>query len=61
MKLSRKDFQIWKDDIYFLPTIEIVKNNMMYGDKNFSICLHFLVFHVRFLFLESEVWKNGKT
>lgn len=55
MKLFRKDFQTWKEDIYFFPTIEIVKNNMMYRDRNFSICFHWLVFHVRFLFLESEV------
>ena len=52
MKLYKKDFQIWKDHIYILPSIEIEKNNMMYLSKNLAICFHWLVFHSRLLFLE---------
>lgn len=54
IKLFRKDFQVWKNRIYILPTIEIVINDIIYAKKNYSICFHWLVFHGGFLFLESE-------
>lgn len=55
MKLFRKDFEVWKDQIHILPNIEIIKNNMIYNGRNFAICFHWLVFHARLLWLESEV------
>lgn len=55
MKLFRKDLQLWKNHIYILPSIDIVINDVMYREKNFAICFHWLVFHGRFLFVESEV------
>lgn len=55
MKLFRKDFVMWKNEIYILPSIEIRINNMEYTEKNCSICFHWMVFHARLLFLESEV------
>lgn len=33
MKLFRKNFEVWKDDIYILPTIEIRINNIIYTEK----------------------------
>ena len=54
MKVKR-DLQVWKCNIYILPTIEIRINDMIYMQKNFAISFHFLCFHVRFLFLESGV------
>lgn len=53
-KLFRKDFNIWKNEIYFLPTIKTFINNMLYVEENFSIEFHFLVFHVRLLFFNQE-------
>lgn len=53
-KLFRKDFEIWRDEIFFLPTVKIVINNMIYAEQNFSIEFHFLVFHARLLFFKKE-------
>ena len=55
MKLVRKDFGIWKHDIFILPTFRVYINNMLYSIKNFSIEFHWIVFHARLLFVpESE-------
>lgn len=54
MKLFRKNFEVWKDDIYIMPTIEIRINNMMYEEKNFSIMFHWIVFHARLLWLKDR-------
>lgn len=51
-RLERKDFQIWKDNIYLLPTININIDDMMYINRNFSIEFHFLMFHGRLLFMK---------
>lgn len=51
-KLERKDFQIWKDNIYLLPTINISIDDVMYINKNFSIEFHWLAFHGRLLFMK---------
>ena len=52
-KVYKKDIEIWKKDIYFLPTIRLFINNMMYWDDNFTIEFHFLVFHAKVM------WKKG--
>lgn len=50
-KLFRKDFEIWKQDIFLLPTFRIAINDLIYTQENLSIEFHFLVFHGRLLFL----------
>lgn len=50
MKLIRKDFRIWKNDICILPAFRVYINNIMYRYKNFSIEFHWIVFHARLLF-----------
>ena len=54
MKLTRKDFRVWEDDIYIIPTFRIFINNQMYLNRNFSIEFHWLVFHIRLLFTQAE-------
>ena len=43
--LYRKYVEIYYDDIFLLPTIRIVKDNLMYSRQNISIQFHFLMFH----------------
>ena len=52
MKLYRVNREIWGNNIYLLPTVQIKCKNPVYTCKNLAIELHWLVFHVRFLFLE---------
>ena len=51
-KLHSKDFEIWKQDLYILPTVRVFIDNRMYLDRNFSIEFHFLMLHARLLFME---------
>lgn len=44
----------YKGWIYLVPAIEIGINDMIYSRYNFSIMLHFLCFHCRWLFLGEE-------
>lgn len=53
-KLARKYFEIWKNEIYILPTIRIGWNERVYVCRNFHIEIHFLCFHIRLLWLENE-------
>lgn len=52
--LYKKDFQIYKNDFYILPTAKIFVNNPMYIEKNFAIEFHFLIFHARLLFEKKQ-------
>ena len=54
MRLERKDFCIWKNDICILPTFRVYINNMLYRYNNFSIEFHWIVFHARLLFALEE-------
>lgn len=54
MKLYKVDCETWVNNIYLLPTVQIKCKNPVYTCKNLAIELHFLVFHVRFLFLEEK-------
>lgn len=54
MKLYKVNREIWKNNIYLLPTVQIITRNPVYMVKNLAIELHFMVFHVRFLFLEDK-------
>lgn len=59
MKLTRKYFCIWKNDIYIIPTFRIFINDQIYQNRNFSIEFHWLVFHARLLWMaesEDEEW-----
>lgn len=49
-KLFRCDFETWKNELYILPTIKVVINNMIYCEKNLSIEFHFITLHARLLF-----------
>lgn len=51
MKLTRKDFCVWKNDIYIIPTFRIFVNNALYVSRNFSIEFHWLIFHTRLLWM----------
>lgn len=53
MKLYRVNHEIWGNNIYLLPTVQIKYNCKEYMYKNLAIELHFLVFHVRFLFFDA--------
>lgn len=53
-KLYRKDFQMCKNDFYILPSIRLFIDNHMYIDKNFSVEFHFIVFHIRLLFMNEK-------
>jgi hypothetical protein len=54
MKFYRKDFYKAKDWITIIPTVEIHIDNMMYVKHNVAITINWLVFHVRFMWMESE-------
>ena len=57
-KLKRKNFEIWKHDIYLIPTFRIMIDNMVYTEKNFSIEFHFLIFHSRLLFMKGVQYES---
>lgn len=48
-ELFRKDFEVWKDCIYILPTFKVVVNNRIYDRKNLAFEFHFLIWHCRLL------------
>jgi hypothetical protein len=52
MKLYKKQFNIYKDYIFILPTITLNLNEPYYLDRSFAIEFHWLVFHARLLWLE---------
>ena len=54
MKLKLKQFVVFKDDIYILPTIVLNINSFQYDVPNFAICFHFLIFHARLLWMKGE-------
>lgn len=53
-KLYRHDAKMYKDWWTFPLAVQIQLNDMIYMDKNFAITVHFLCFHVRWLFMEVE-------
>ena len=57
MTFNRFQFMIWRDRLYLLPTIVIDFGDTRYMCKNFAIEFHFLLWHIRLLWLESEVNK----
>ena len=54
MKLYRRDFKVYKDWIFILPTITVSLNDPQYRPKNISIEFHFLIFHARLLWMKGE-------
>lgn len=54
MKLYKVNHEIWGNNIYLLPTVQFKVRNPAYTCKNLAIELHFLIFHVRFLFLDED-------
>ena len=53
-KFSKFYKGFYKDWISLIPTEKISINDMIYSEYNFSIILHFLCFHCRWLFLKEE-------
>ena len=54
MRLETKQFKIYTDWIFLLPTIQIDLNSPEYMEKNFTISFHFLVFHFRLLWMKES-------
>ena len=54
MKFYREDFYKAKDWITIIPTVEILIDSMMFVKPNLAITINWLVFHVRFLWMERE-------
>lgn len=54
-KLYIKNYKIYKDDIYLLPTIRLYLNDPLYTNENFSVEFHFLGFHVRLFFIKELI------
>ena len=50
-KLCEVRHEIYKKDIYWLPTIRTIINELQYVQKNLSIEFHFLMFHARLQFI----------
>jgi hypothetical protein len=53
-RLYKHDFYTYKDWWVFPVAVQVHLNDMIYKDKNFAITLHFLCFHIRWLFMEVE-------
>lgn len=53
-RLYKNDAKIYKDWWVFPLAVQIHLNDMIYRDKNFAITVHFLCFHIRWLFREVE-------
>ena len=58
MKLRAKNFQIWRNVITLIPTIQIVLNQPIYPMNNIELSFHFLVFNARFLWVETIKFKD---
>lgn len=54
MKFKHFYFQIHWDWLVLLPTIIIMIDEQMYYDKNFSIQLHWLGFHLKWFWIGKE-------
>ena len=53
-KLHRHDAYMLKDWWVFPLAVQIHLNDMIYRDKNFTITIHFLCFHVRWIFIKTD-------
>ena len=53
-KFFRFDREVWKNDIYLFPTVRIFVRNQIYGRDNFSVEVHWLVFHFRWLWIKED-------
>lgn len=53
MKLIRKNFRVYKDYIFLLPTIALDFNDPIYAQISLAIEFRWLVFHARL------VWMKG--
>lgn len=55
MKLHRVD--LWKNKtwIVIIPTIIITIDNLLYTERNISLEFHWMIFHVRFMWMKGAV------
>lgn len=54
MRFEKFNYEIWKDWIYLLPSIEVRINAPEYYYNNFAICVHFLIWHFRWFWIKRE-------
>lgn len=54
MRLTRVDFEVYRDWIFILPSIVLRINDAHISDKNIELSIHWLVFHARLLFEQAE-------
>ena len=54
MKFEKFNYEIWKDWIYLLPSIEVRIDDPIYYNYTFAVCVHFLVFHFRWVWMRKE-------
>lgn len=53
-RFVRFNREVWKNDVYLFPTIRIFVRNQIYGRDNFSVEVHYLVFHFRWLWIKED-------
>lgn len=54
MRLTRVDFEVYRNWIFILPSIVLQMNNALISDKNVELSVHWLVFHTRLLWIEES-------
>ena len=54
--ICRKDFNIFRDRIVFLPTIILTIDDPIHMERSRQISIHFLVFNWRVLWIECHEW-----
>lgn len=53
------NFKVWTTQIFIIPTIEVVIDNMMYSGHNVAICFHWLCFHARLFWIDEDGGYRG--
>lgn len=53
-RLYNKAFEVWKNNWYLIPTIQLIFNDLMYHGRNVSVEFHWLCFHGRLMWVEGD-------
>lgn len=59
-KPYRHDAEIHKDWLVFPLAVQILSNNPWFTEKNLEISVHFLCFHIRWVFIEYKAESEDK-
>lgn len=54
MKFRRFDSEIYKKDLYLIPTIRFMLFNGIYAYKTFTIEIHVFIWHIRFIWIDKR-------